>query len=178
MEGQGWHPLCTSTNRRIAAVRNLLKVVIFTLFFALWPRSALCRENLRDPRFVAQAQAGFALSFNLDYDDAIRTFARLRSEYPKNPAPSLYMASTIWLRELVEREDLDLNKFVSPAYFDQPAKQAMPRAERQEFMDLIDESRRLAQAILAQNPGDNDAQYFLASSYGISAAFAITVDHN
>jgi hypothetical protein len=44
-------------------------------------------QNLREPRFMAQAQAGFAQIFNLDYDEAMATFSRLHSEYPRHPAP-------------------------------------------------------------------------------------------
>jgi tetratricopeptide (TPR) repeat protein len=135
-------------------------------------------QNLREPRFMAQAQAGFAQIFNLDYDEAMATFSRLHSEYPRHPAPPFYMAVTLWLRELFEREDLDLNKFVAPTYFDQPTKRQLLTEDRERFKDLITECRKLAEGVLTQNADDNDARYFVASAYGVLAAFAITVDHS
>jgi hypothetical protein len=54
----------------------------------------------------------------------------------------------------------------------------MAANSRQEFLNLTQESRTLAEKALAKNPGDKSAQYFLASTYGILAAFAITVDHS
>jgi hypothetical protein len=88
------------------------------------------------------------------------------------------MAVTLWLRELFQREDLDLNKFVTPEYFDQPTKRQLATEDRERFKDLITEYRKLAEGVLPQNADDNDARYFVASAYGVLAAFAITADHS
>jgi tetratricopeptide (TPR) repeat protein len=159
-------------------MRNLIKVAVLQLVMLIWPVPNTFAENPRDPRFVSQAQTGFSQIYNMDYDDAMGTFALLHSQYPQHPAPPLYMATTAWLRELLSRDDLDLNKFVAPAYFDEPSVHEISAEMKQRFRSLIDESLALSTASLKKDPGDTDAKYFLASAYGIEAAFAITIDHS
>lgn len=43
----------------------------------------------------------------------------------------------IWLRELFEREELDLDRFISPGYFTKPARQTMALERRKAFDDFI-----------------------------------------
>lgn len=135
-------------------------------------------EDLREPQFMSEADKGFTQIFSLDYSEAIVTFVRLREEYPEHPAPPFYVASAVWLEELFQRQDLDLNKFLSPGYFDEPTDHEMPADTRQRFFDLIEESRKKARQILDEQPGHKDARYFLGSCHGVLAAFAITVDHS
>ena len=96
-------------------------------------------EDLRSPGFLAKARVGFDQIFDLDYDEAFTTFERLAVEYPGHPGPPLYMATTIWLQELFQRQDLDLDKFISPSYFDQPSGQTMATADKARFHDLINQ---------------------------------------
>jgi hypothetical protein len=159
-------------------MRNLIKSTIVQLILMMWPTPQTFGENVDDRRFMAESKTGFAQIYNMDYDEAMGTFALLHSEYPQHPAPPLYMATTLWLRELLRRGDLDLNKFVTATYFDEPQKQALPQETRQRFAALVNESRTLAEHALVKDPDDVEAQYFLATSYGVNAAFAITVDHS
>ena len=85
-------------------MRSVVKIVAsLAMTVMLWPIPPVYAQNLRDPHFMAEAQAGFSQIFNLDYDQATATFSRLRSEYPRHPAPAFYMAVALWLRELFGR---------------------------------------------------------------------------
>jgi tetratricopeptide (TPR) repeat protein len=159
-------------------MRHILKTASWLIVLTVSLVPPVSSQDLRDPGFMAEVQTGFGQIFNLDYDEAMVTFSRLRSQNPQHPAPAFYMAVVLWLRELFEREDLDLTKFLAPTYFDRPTKRLMPEEDRQNFMDLIAESRKLAERVLIENPDDKDARYFVASTYGMLAAFAITVDHS
>jgi tetratricopeptide (TPR) repeat protein len=159
-------------------MRYLIKTTIVQLILMMWPTPQTFAENVDERPFATESKTGFDQVYNMDYDEAMGTFARLHSQYPQHPAPPLYMATTLWLRELLRRDDLDLNKFVTPTYFDEPQKQAMPLETHQRFAALVDESRALAEHALVKDPDDVEAQYFLATSYGVNAAFAITVDHS
>jgi tetratricopeptide (TPR) repeat protein len=127
---------------------------------------------------MAQARRGFDDIYNLDYDQADQVFRLLKKEVPRHPAPPLYLGVIVWLRELFHRQDLDLDRFLSPAFFTRGNQQAMPAAQRQDFFDDIQECQMLARERLARNPRDADALYFLAASYGILASFSITLDHS
>jgi hypothetical protein len=155
-----------------------MKLLGITLALMFWTIPAISGDDLRDPHVLAETKVGFDQIFNLDYDQAADTFSRLRSQYPQHPAPPLYLAITLWQRELFERGDLDMDKFLTPSYFVRKPKQSMPAETRQSFNDLVANSRTLAEAVLARNPDDNNAEYYLAVGYGALAAFAITIDHN
>jgi len=134
--------------------------------------------DLREPGFMAQAEQGFAHIRNLDYDDAEQIFSRLEVRYPAHPAPPLYRAVVVWLRELFERAELDLERFVSPGYFTRPPERPMDPERRQAFEDFIRECQQHARAVLGRSPGHLDARYFLSASYGVLAAFTFTIDRS
>jgi tetratricopeptide (TPR) repeat protein len=127
---------------------------------------------------MAKAVEGFDKVYNLDYDQADKCFAALKSAYPEHPAPPLYLASVIWLRELFDREELDLNRFISPTYFTQPSSRTMDAASRKSFFESIERSKGLSEAVLKKEPGDPDATYFLGAAEGLLGAFAITIDRS
>ena len=125
-----------------------------------------------------EAQKGFAQIYNLDYDQAQRTFSDLRARYPQHPAPPLYLATVTWLSELFGRNELDLDRFIAPAYFTQPTTRKMPAEARKLFFDNIQTSQTLCEAILKKDPKNQDARYFLGSSDGVLGAFSITIDRS
>jgi tetratricopeptide (TPR) repeat protein len=135
-------------------------------------------ENLRDHRFIEKTQEGFSYIYNFDYDKARQTFTALEKEYPKHPAPPLYLAVIHWLEEMLRRQDLTLNRFVSASYFSKETLQVMPPKEREAFLQALRKSERLTNAILQKNRTDKDGRYFLATAFGLRASFAITVDHS
>lgn len=156
-----------------APSRSLVLTLLVLSFF-----SSVRGQDLRDPQFMVEARKGFDQIFNLDYDPAIKTFSALKAKHPQHPAPPFYLATAIWLRELFEREDLDLDKFVAPGYFNKPTAHKMPPEQRRAFFDLIGQSQKLTRAILEEHPNNKDARYFLGSSYGVLGAFFITIDHS
>ncbi|MDA2933416.1 hypothetical protein MYX82_03635 [Acidobacteria bacterium AH-259-D05] len=102
---------------------------------------------MRNPQFLEEARQGFDEIFNLDYEPAIQTFAALQTKYPEHPGPPLYRATAIWLRELFERRDLDLDKFIAPSYFDRATDQRMP-------LDRQDDGRTLTLKVVGAFPFD------------------------
>lgn len=134
--------------------------------------------DLRAPEFMARAEEGFAHIRNLDYDEAEQTFSRLEVQYPAHPAPPLYRATVVWLRELFERAELDLDRFVSPAYFTRTPQRPMDPGRRQAFERFIQECQARAHAVLDGSAGHADARYFLSASYGLQAAFTFTIDRS
>ncbi|MBN1569961.1 MAG: hypothetical protein JXA73_19105 [Acidobacteria bacterium] len=155
-------------------MQNARRIISFLILLST---PGLSAQDLRDPRFMEKAQAGFAHIFNMDYDIARQTFNTLGKDFPQHPAPPLYLASIHWLEEMIRRQDLSLNRFISPAYFSGKTDDVMPPQERASFFNNLRKCQELAEAILRRNPGHRDARYFLATSHGLRASFAITVDH-
>jgi tetratricopeptide (TPR) repeat protein len=156
---------------------NPIRGAFSCAFFILIVFSNLQAQNLRDPRFMSRAQEGFDGIFNMDYDKAEGIFVSMEKEYPQHPAPALYIASIQWLREMLRRQDLDLNRFLTPTYFSAKTNQVMPAKERSRFFEKIRKSESLSGAILKRSRNDKDARYFLATAYGLRSSFAITIDH-
>lgn len=144
----------------------------------LLPASRLLAQGLREPRFVERAEEGFSDIFNMDYDRARLTFNLLARDYPNHPAPPLYLASILWLEEMLRRQDLALNRFVAHGYFTGKTDQVMSPGDRTAFLGLLQKSQDLSNAILKNKEGDMDARYFLGTAYGLRASFAITIDHS
>ena len=57
-------------------------------------------------------------------------------------------------------------------------KRQMAAEDRDSFFRYMAESQASSQAILKENPGNRDARYFLGATYGVLAAFAVTIDHD
>lgn len=140
--------------------------------------SSLQAQSLREPPFMSEARPGFDAIYSLDYDDAERIFTALKIAYPQHPAPPLYLATITWFHELWRRQDLDLDRFLSPGFFARETSQVMPEQERRDFFGRIRESQALAQKILDGDSRNTDALYFMGASYGILGSFSITIDHS
>jgi tetratricopeptide (TPR) repeat protein len=154
-------------------MRRISAGILMLCFVARLPA-----QDLRDPRFVERAQAGFTDIYNLDYEKARKVFLSLDQEYPQHPAPPLYLSCILWLDELNRRQDLVLTRYMSPLYFVSKTEHAMPPQERDAFFQYLQQSEARSNAILKQKPKDMDARYFLAMANGLRASFAITIDHN
>jgi tetratricopeptide (TPR) repeat protein len=139
---------------------------------------SLPAQDLRAPQFMDRVQKGFSDIFNMDYDQAKDVFVSLEKEYPQHPAPPLYLASILWLQEMLRRQDLDLNRFIAPGYFSKKTDLSMPPQERAAFFEYVQKCEALSNTILKEIPEDKDARYFLGTSYGLRSSFAITIDHS
>jgi tetratricopeptide (TPR) repeat protein len=149
---------------------------LFLLFSARW--NPLLAQDLKTPEFQEGATKGFDYVYSLDYEDARNAFQNLRQRYPQHPGPPLYLALTLWQRELFRRHELGLDRFTAPESFLQGNGQEMPVEERNAFFKYVGESQAFCQTILKEKPGDRDARYFLGATYATLAAFAVTIDHD
>jgi hypothetical protein len=157
------------------ASRFAIRTTAFILIFS-GLQNSLAAQSLRTSTFLEGAAKGFDRVYSLDYDGARTVFKDLRQQYPSHPGPPLYLALTLWQEELFRRQDLRLDRFVSPESFLQPTPRQMPSEERNAFFGYIRESQTASQAILKGNPGNRDARYFLGSTYAALAGLALTID--
>ncbi|HXV65032.1 MAG TPA: hypothetical protein VEK15_30335, partial [Vicinamibacteria bacterium] len=135
-------------------------------------------QGLRTPEYKEAITEGLDLLHRLEYDEAFQSFEALARAYPDHPGPRLAGAVAIWLRELFEREDLDLDRFISSGYFTRAARLDMSEEARQAFFERIAEARELAARYLEDDPGDPDARYYLGACEGALGAFAFTIDRS
>src|SRR5262245_36519071 len=150
--------------------------ILFSLVSGL--ANPLLAQSLKTAEFQEGAAKGFDHVYSIDYEDARSAFHNLRQRYPQHPGPPLYLALTLWQQELFQRQDLGIDRFVSPESFMQAAQPKMPEEDRKAFFRYIEESQASCQTILKEKPGDRDARYFLGAVHGVLAAFALTIDHD
>jgi tetratricopeptide (TPR) repeat protein len=162
---------------RIAALLSIF-FCVGTAADAGLATDATTASNLRNAEFLREIAPPFRQLYGLDFDQAEKAFAALKQRFPEHPGPPLYIAGVLLQRELFSRQDLTLERFLSPGYFSEPTRRRMPQAERDRFFGSIAESQRLANAILKSRPGDLDARYFLGASDALLGSFAFTIDHN
>src|SRR5262249_2503266 len=113
----------------------------------------LLAQNLKTAEFQEGATKGFDHVYSLDYDEARGAFQNLRQQYPQPPGPPLYLALTLWQHELFRRQDLGVDRFVSPESFLQAGGRQMPAEERNAFFRYIGDSQAACRAILKEKPG-------------------------
>src|SRR5215470_12325968 len=86
----------------------------------------LLAQSLKTTEFQEGAAKGFDHVYSLDYEDARSAFQNLRQRYPQHPGPPLYLALTLWQHELFRRQDLGVDRFVSPESFMQAGGRQKP----------------------------------------------------
>lgn len=158
--------------------RGLKPLPIFGGFLFLALAAPTSARTLRNADYEAASTYGATLLYRLEHDSAIEFFYELEKEYPEHPGPPLARAVSIWLRELVAREDLDLERFISPGYFTQPAQEEMREEYVAAFFEGIAESQKKAETYLAAHPSDLEARYYLGSCQGALGVFAFTIERS
>ncbi len=153
-------------------------VTIVSALLLAFLSSPVLAQSFRTEEYKAASGEGVDYVFQLEHDRAIQFFAGLAEERPHHPGPRLAGAVAIWLRELFARQELDLDKFISPGHFTRPSERKMPKADRQAFLDGIAKSQELAAKYLAEHPGDKDSRYYLGACEGALGAFALTIDRS
>ncbi len=133
-------------------------------------------QGIRDGEYYRDVLQATDPLYRLDYQEGILRLAALRKSYPQHPGPPLALAVAVWLQELFERQDLDLEEFLSPGYFTRPAKKQVAEAVKERFFDLIAKSEDLSNRMLGANPRDKDARYYLGVAEGLKGAFAFTIE--
>ncbi|GAB4229572.1 MAG: hypothetical protein Kow00109_00880 [Acidobacteriota bacterium] len=156
----------------------VFRVSFVPLLMGALVTASVAAEGLRTPEFLEQIQPGFDDLFNLEYERAWRRFNDLRERWPEHPGPPLYAAATVWLRELYRRQDLDLERFLSPGYFAEKTAHRMPADEERKFAELIAEAQQRCDKLLERDPGDLEVRYFQGAIEGILASFAVTIHHS
>ena len=139
---------------------------------------AASAEKLRSPEYKAASLQGNTHLYSLEHDKSIAFFSELEKKYPHHPGPPLARSIAIWFRELVARDELDLERFISPGYFTRPADVEISVEDKQAFFDGIRRSQENATRYLEQHPRDFEARYYLGACQSALGVFAFTIERS
>lgn len=158
-------------------------LALILIAVVLWPAAAaadqtqpLSRKDAADQtRFDQLRSDGFAALYNLDYENARRSFRELARLYPDHPAGPQFLAATLWTETLNRSRRLQSGLYSSDSFFASTGDKVDP-AIVQEFRELTKAAMQLARARLKRNQRDVEALYFLGATEGLKAAFEAAVE--
>lgn len=157
------------------------KAILFALFAAALPFSTVesaRAKNLLDAKYLEAINKCSGAIYRLEYDEAIELITENIQQFPGHPGPTLARAAAIWLRELFERQEFDLDNFIAPSHFTRDAERHMPEADRDAFFRDVQEAKRLAELYLLGHPNDKEGRYYLGAAESALAVFTFTVEHD
>lgn len=116
-------------------------------------------------------EQGFNHFYNLEYDQAIRTFERALASHPDSPDLHNHLAQALLFREMfrdgaLESELVNGNN----SFLRRPKLNPTPAIET-EFLDQVRRAMALSQERLNLQPKDTGAMYALGISYGLRANY-------
>ena len=127
------------------------------------------------PRNVDKLRAdGYDALFNLDYENARRSFAKMCELEPDNPAGPESFALSLWLEQLNKTWQAKSTFYTDEA--DPKDKTKVNTNEVAEFHKWARRTKQLAQARLRKDKRDVEALYFLGAAEGLEAAYSAGVE--
>ena len=116
--------------------------------------------------------AGFDHFYNLEYDQAIADFTGETAARPQDPAAWNHLAQAILYRAMLHEGALDSELFGGTNPFYRRTKLKMPAEAEQHFTAAINHAMERSEAMLNQNPKDNEALYALGVAFGLRANYS------
>ena len=114
--------------------------------------------------FVAKGWDHF---YNLEYQDAIRTFQQAIAAAPQDPENYNYLARAILYKELYRLGALESELLTGSNHFIRTEKIRPDPKENARFLSTVDQAIQLAQRRLQDNPQDESALYALGSAHAL-----------
>jgi len=117
---------------------SLISIITFTIFISF-------NSFAQKPGYDSLVKAGINQIYNIKFEDAEKTFQRLKKEYPKHPASRFFFAMIDWWKIVLTEEDEE---------------------QDDRFFEKIEETIDFCDEILDKNPNDVDALFFKGGAIG------------
>jgi tetratricopeptide (TPR) repeat protein len=157
--------------RRLALVLSLVGFLVIAGYAA--PPQGINHLHFRPND--ADTRAGFDHFYNLEYDQAIRCFEAAVKTHPGDAFAVNHLLSAVMFRELYRIGALDTELYAKDGFLTSKQFPIDPTA-KQQILSLMDESLKLSEARLKQNPNDIDALYTRGVERGLRATYIGLID--
>jgi len=156
---------------RITSMRLSGCLLAFFAVAGSWTATPALCASWQAPQDPGQAaQKGLELFYNLDYDDAIAVFEKLRHAEPTNPAWHNHLAMTYFYKALYVAGVLQGDLFsASNRFFNKKAE--FDPALKQRFQQANEAAVRLCEQRLKKNGKAQEALYACGVAYATRATF-------
>ncbi len=127
---------------------------------------------------IPVVESGFRQMYNLQFDDAHKTFVEFERDHPKDPMGTVSNAAAYLFAEFDRLNILHSEFFVEDSLFRHRPKVTADPAVRKAFDEEISKSLQLTDAILASSPRDTDAMFVKIMALGLRADFVALIDRH
>jgi tetratricopeptide (TPR) repeat protein len=127
-------------------------------------------------RPVDLIERAYEAAFNLDHDEAIALARRAATADPDNARAQRAVASILWIGILFQRGAVTVDHFMGSLTKSMDSLPPVPPGVAQEFTRVLDRAIALAEARVAANDDDPDAQYDLGAAYAIQASYNASIE--
>ncbi|MBL8234795.1 MAG: tetratricopeptide repeat protein, partial [Bryobacterales bacterium] len=118
---------------------------------------------------------GFDHFYNLEFDDAVATFAQATQQQPGNPLYQNHLAQAVLYREMLRSGALESELVTGNNPFLRRSKLKVSEEDQQRFESSIAKSLELTGSALAKNPNDSEALYAQGVAYGLRGNYNFLV---
>jgi len=150
-----------------------LRLPIFTILAA---SISLAAPNIADPAVNPVIDRGYRQMYNLDFEEAHKTFAQWEREHPEDPLGAVSNAAAYLFAEFDRLNILHSEFFVDSGLFHRRPKVTPDPAVRAAFDQELEKSGRLSELILARAPEDADALFSKILTLGLRADYEALIE--
>ena len=152
----------------------MLRKIYIAIVVSLWVSSAWAQQPaIFSPQHLPRLKRGLQAVYSLEHDRAIAEYKTLIRENPDDPLGYVFVAKAYWLKELVVKQELSIDRFAASDFFAESPRytpEVDPESETL-FREASDQGAEKARALLARNPEDPRALFLLGMAYQNVASF-------
>jgi tetratricopeptide (TPR) repeat protein len=158
----------------LARVVLLFSVVIVAVTsISAAPQNGFSKLHFRPDD--ADTRAGFEHFYNLEYDQAIRSFEAAVKSHPNDAFALNHLLSGVMFRELYRIGALDTELYAKNGFLSSKQFPIDPKA-KERILGLMEQSLKLSEARLKKNDDDVDALYARGVVRGLRATYIGLID--
>lgn len=147
----------------------------FVALLALFSAVACCAGSVQS---VPQVEQGYRQMYNLDFDDAHKTFTTWEREHPNDPLGPASNAAAYLFAEFDRLKILHSEFFVEDSLFRRRPKVIADPAVRTAFDRELAKAEQLANDVLARSPQDTDALFAKILTFGLRSDYEALIDRH
>jgi hypothetical protein len=125
----------------------------------------------------ATTRKGFDNFYNMDYDKSIREFEAAVQAHPEDPFAVNHLLSAIIFKELYRIGALDTEAYASDSFINKKFLYPPDPKVRDRVYQLSEQSIRLSEQHLSQNPNDVNALYARSVAKGLRSTYMGMAEH-
>lgn len=146
------------------------------LFAMLAASAAVAAPNIAEPTLNPVIDRGYREMYNLNFDEAHRTFEQWEREHPADPLGPVSNAAAYLFAEFDRLNILHSEFFVDSGMFHRRPKVTADPVVRQSFDQELEKSGALADHILQHAPEDADALFAKILTLGLRADYEALIE--